>query len=617
MIYSRIKRFLIGEPIASHRESHERLSVPTGMAVFASDALSSTAYASEEVLIALTGSVYAAQAGLLSMPVGLAIVALLVIVVMSYRQVIRSFPQGGGTYNVSKSQLGTEAGLVAGAALLIDYVLTAAVSVSAGMSAIISTGVVGTEWKVPLSMLAIALIMVVNLRGVRESGRLFTLPIYLFIGSMLSMIIVGFWQVVSQNPETLIKDPQGTAELLDGGWTNVALLMVLMKAFSHGCAALTGIEAVSDGVRAFKEPSAVNANRALVFLATLLGTMFLGVTFLAYEFSIRPAETETVVSQLAASVFGYQSIPYFAVQISTLLILVLGANTAFSDFPRLASFLAHDGYLPRQLVNLGDRLVFSNGITILAALSMLLIWLYQADTHSLIPLYAVGVFLAFTLSQTSLVVRHVRMKEAGWKRALTINAIGAITTGVVTILLAVEKFLEGAWLVLVAIPLLIQLFKAMKSHYVAIGKQLALPESGYCPMPIEHTVLVLVSSLNKGTIPALEYAKTISDRVEALHVELKPDATERLRKAWDAWGCGVPLTILKSPYRSISEPLLNYIDEVESRYEHDLVTIIVPEFVTKKTWHNILHNQSAFLIKALLRLRRGKVVTTVRYYLDE
>jgi amino acid transporter len=628
----KLKRLLIGDPIPTSGESHHRLPIPVGMAVFASDALSSTAYATEEILIALTGSVFAVQAGLLSLPVALAIALLLAIVVISYRQVIEAYPNGGGTYRVSKARLGTSAGLVAGAALLIDYVLTAAVSVSAGISAVMSTGLITQQLRVPLAIGAIFLIMLVNLRGVKETGKAFILPTYIFIISIFWMIGQGLYQCLflGQAPGVFYDFTQlsthGLAALMPSGTAGAGLtdntmaltmVLVLLKAFSHGCAALTGIEAVSDGAKAFKEPTAKNANRTLLLLGVLLTAMFLGVSFLAYAFHITPLAHETVVSQIAHRVFGNGNVMYFIVQFATLTILTLGANTSFSDFPRLSSFLAQDGFLPRQLINQGDRLVFSNGIIILSMLSMLLIFIYHGDPHDMIPLYSVGVFIAFTLSQSSMVVYHWQERQTGWQKKLVINGLGALATGLVMLLLAIEKFTEGAWIVLVALVLVVIFFRTISNHYKSVGKQLALPVTGYCPIPIEHTVLVLVSSLNRGTIPALEYAKTISDKVEAVHVELKPEATERLRKAWAEWGCGTQLTVLPSPYRSLSEPLIKYIDEVEARYEHDLVTIIVPEFVTKKTWHNLLHNQTALLIKTLLRFKRGKVVTTVRYYLEE
>ena len=394
--------------------------------------------------------------------------------------------------------------------------------------------------------------------------------------------------------------------------TGLVLCFALLKAFSHGCAALTGIEAISDGVKAFQDPPEKNANKTLVLMGCILGTIFLGMTSLAFAYQVMPVEGETVVSQLGRSVFGEDSWLYYGLQFITMVILVLAANTSFSGFPRLASILADDGYLPRQFKTLGDRLVFSNGILFLGIASALLVWVYHADTHSLIPLYAVGVFLSFTLAQAGMVQLHQKERNPGWQRGMLINGFGALTTGIVTLILAEEKFLEGAWLVLVAIPILMAFFRTIQDHYKTIGRQLALPESGYCPVAVDHTVLVLVSSLHRGTIPALEYAKTISSKVEAVHVEINTAATKRLTAAWEEWGCGIPLTILKSPYRSITQPLLKYIDEVETRYEHNLVTIIVPEFVTKKFWHNFLHNQTSLLLKTLLRFRRGKVVTSIR-----
>ena len=618
-MWNRFKRLVLGNPLASHRERHERLSIPIGLAVFASDALSSTAYATEEILIALVGSQFAAQANILSIPVAIAIVVLMIIVVLSYRQVIIAHPSGGGSYEVSKEKLGDLPAKIAGSALLIDYVLTVAVSVSAGVAAITSTGILSAEHRVAVAVTLVIIIMLLNLRGVRESGKAFAVPAYIFIVSMLALLGYGFWQVLTgQTPEAtaLAVLPAAPTET---PWMSLAILLVLLNAFSHGCAALTGVEAVSNGVQAFKEPAEYNASKTMMWMGLILGTIFLGVTYLAYAFHIVPDPTghETVISKVAAAVFSKGTFMYWVIQIITMVILVLAANTSFSGFPRLATILAQDGYLPRQLMNLGDRLVYSNGIIILSFFSILLIGLYHADTHALIPLYAVGVFLSFTLAQAGMVVHHREAKEKDWKKSLVINAIGALATGIVTLILIFEKFTEGAWMVLVAMPVIMLVFRSIKRHYESIGKQLALPEDGYCPIAIEHTVLVLVSSLHRGTIPALEYAKTISDRVEAVHVELNPAATERVKKAWEAWGCGIPLTILKSPYRSISEPLLEYIDEVEDRYEHDLVTIIVPEFVTKKSWHNLLHNQTSIMLKALLRYRPNKVVTTVRYHLNE
>jgi amino acid transporter len=626
-MWNRFKRVIVGNPLASHRERHERLSIPIGLAVFASDALSSTAYATEEILIALFSvglvapSVASAFNGFWAIPVATAIVALMFIVVMSYREVIYAHPMGGGSFEVAKTKLGETASQIAGSALLIDYVLTVSVSVCSGVANITSTGWVPAEHKVSLSVGLVLLIMVLNLRGVKESGKAFAIPAFIFIFSMVSLIGWGMFRVFTGQ---IPPQPVTTAFVLQQAQalSPIVLVALLIKAFSHGCAALTGVEAVSNGVQAFKEPAEYNASKTMVYMGMTLGVIFLGVTFLAYAIpGIVPPDMaaghKTVVSQIAAGVFGNGTFMYLLVQSVTALILILAANTSFAGFPRLGMILAQDGYLPRQLMNLGDRLVYSNGIVILSFFAILLIAIYRADYNAMMPLYAIGVFLSFTIAQWGMIKHHQREKKEGWERRAVVNTVGSVATGVVTLILIVEKFSEGAWMVLVAMPIIMAVFRKIKNHYASIGKQLALPNTGYCPLAIEHTVLVLVSSLHRGTIPALEYAKTISDRVEAVHVELNTAATERIKKAWEDWGCGIPLTILKSPYRSITEPLMEYIDEVEDRYEHDLVTIIVPEFVTKKSWHNLLHNQTSIMLKALLRYRPNKVVTTVRYHLNE
>lgn len=603
------------------------MSIPIGLAVFASDALSSTAYATEEILIAMFSvtlvapGIASAFNGFWALPVAAAIILLMLIVVMSYREVIFAHPNGGGSFEVAKTNMGATASQIAGSALLIDYVLTVAVSVCSGVANITSTGWVHADHKVSLSVGLVLLIMVMNLRGVKESGKAFAVPAFIFIFSMVSLIAWGTFRVLTGQ---IPAQPIGTMGVIQQAQalSPLVLTALLVKAFSHGCAALTGVEAVSNGVQAFKEPAEYNASKTMLYMALILGVIFLGVTFLAYAIpGIVPPDMaighKTVVAQVAEGVFGHGTFMYLLVQFVTALILVLAANTSFAGFPRLGMILAQDGYLPRQLMNLGDRLVYSNGIVILSLFAILLIAIYHADYNAMMPLYAIGVFLSFTIAQWGMIKHHKVEKKPGWERRAMINTIGSLATGIVTLILIVEKFGEGAWMVLVAMPIIIAVFRKIRNHYASIGKQLALPNGGYCPIAIEHTVLVLVSSLHRGTIPALEYAKTISDRVEAVHVELNPAATERLKRAWEAWGCGIPLTILKSPYRSITEPLMEYIDEVEDRYEHDLVTIIVPEFVTKKSWHNLLHNQTSIMLKALLRYRPGKVVTTVRYHLNE
>jgi amino acid transporter len=619
-MWNTIKKTFIGTPLASSREHTERLSIPIGLAVFASDALSSTAYATEEILLALVGTAYAAQANLLSLPIAIAIGLLMALVILSYRQVVLAFPKGGGAFEVAKEELGVFASQVAGSALLIDYTLTVAVSVSAGVEAIISTGLLGVEYKILLAIVLVLLVTLINLRGVKESGTVIAFPAYTFIFIMAALLITGYSKVLTGQvpavPTGLLPVlPQQPANMI----VSTGLILALLKAFSQGCSALTGIEAISNGVKAFKEPAPVNANRTLVLMGIILASIFIGMTGLAYLYHIVPSTPihETMVSQIGRAVFGSNTWLYYILQTSTMIILVLAANTSFSGFPRLSAILAENGFLPRQLMSLGDRLVYSNGILALSVCSIIMILVYKASTHNLIPLYAVGVFLSFSLAQAGMILHHRKAKLPGWQLRSLVNLVGFLVTSLVTILLSVEKFYDGAWVVLVAVPILIVMFHKTRNHYQSINQQLVLPHTGYCPVAIEHTVLVLVSSLHKGTIPALEYAKTISGRVEAVHVELSPESSKRLRDSWDDWGCGIPLTILESPFRSIGEPLLAYIDEVEDRYEHDLVTIIVPEFVPKRFWHNLLHNQTSIMIKALLREREGKVVTTVRYHLTK
>ncbi|MBY0449014.1 MAG: APC family permease [Cyanobacteria bacterium] len=618
MTLTEIKKWMLGSPIASHHAEHQKLNVSVGLAVFSSDALSSTAYAIDEILIPLSASTYFAAINQISMPVTIALVLLIALVVISYRQVITAYPDGGGSYIVSKHNLGETASLIAGAALLIDYVLTVAVSISSGVAQLVSTGLCGPVSPVTICVLLITAMMVANLRGLKESGTMFALPAFFFLIAMFGLIVSGLW-VLQWGPPDIVLHASLMAKANQSHlvpWTDLAFLVLFFSAFSHGCSGLTGIEAVSNGVKAFKEPRSELANKTMLLMGIILSVILLGLTYLTVGFGITPQADQTIFSQISHAVFqdGWM---YYVVQFSTTVILILAANTAFADFPRVTSLLAQDGFLPRQLTSLGDRLVFSNGIILLGLVAIALIIGFNADTHSLIPLYAIGVFLCFTTSQLGMVRYHQRERQPGWQQGLLINGLGALVTAAVTLLLAVEKFSDGAWIVLVLIPLLIVLFQFSKAHYLKVAKQLAMPEEMHHPVALQHTVLVLISSMNRGALPALEYAKSISSDVEAVHVELSAEATDRLKMAWDRWGSGVPLTILKSPYRSLMAPLMAYIDEVETRHEHDMVTVIVPEFVTKHWWQSIFHNQTALLIRALLRNKRNKIVTTVRYHLDE
>ncbi|HMQ31621.1 MAG TPA: amino acid permease [Chloroflexaceae bacterium] len=613
---SSFKRLLIGKPIATEHQHHERLSRVTALAVFSSDALSSVAYATEAILAVL---ILAGSAALgLSLPIGAGIAALLVIVGFSYRQTIRAYPRGGGGYIVSRENLGDLPGLIAAGALLIDYVLTVAVSISAGIAAI--TSLAGTWghpelklYAVEIALCFIALVTVANLRGVKESGAIFAVPTYAFLASILAMIgyalvhdaLVGAAQVVHPIPPEI----PATGELL-GLW-------LIMRAFAAGCTALTGIEAISDGVQAFKAPEAKNASATLTWMIGLLVTMFLGITYLAHLHGAVPNELthETVVSQIARTVFGTGPI-YFVIQAATALILILAANTAFADFPRLASFLSRDRFLPRQFASRGDRLVFSNGILALGFFSAVLVVIFQANEIAMLPLYAIGVFISFTLSQSGMVRRHLRLREEGWQRSALINGAGAALTAVVMMVLAVTKFSHGAWVVLLLIPLLVLLFQVIRSHYSRVAEQLSLTTAAK-PIPVRRlTAVVLISGVHKGVLPALELAKSLApDNVTAVYVNLDPEHVEHIRERWAEWGCELPLVILESPYRSLITPLLKYIDEVESRYRDDQVMVILPEFIPSRWWEHLLHNQTGLLLRTALMFRKGKVVISVPYKL--
>jgi amino acid transporter len=620
----------LGAPLDSQSEKEERLNIPVGLAVFASDALSSSAYATDEILIALVGmiSVTASTSATeisidasnlyLCFPVALAIASLLGIVIFSYRQVIEAYPDGGGAYIVAKDNLGPALSLLAAASLLFDYILTVAVSVSAGVAAIMATFHARTVYQevleersaIVLSVVAIFALVLMNLRGIKENGRIVAIPAYVFIASMFALIFTGvFRSSVFTHPPPLVFHG------IQIGVQHMAVGLMFLKAFAHGCAALTGIEAVSNGVKAFKEPSAQTANRTMVAMGCILATIFIGLTYLAMVYQIVPVEGDTVVSQIARTVLSGQDIFYYVVQWSTMIILILAANTSFGGFPRLAMILASDGYMPRQMINLGDRLVYSNGIVLLGTLAAFFVVAFHANVHALMPLYAIGVFLSFTIAQAGMVVRGLRQKTD--IRKVVANALGAGATGSVCLLLCLEKFMAGAWLVLICLPLIIWIFCCIKNHYQTSQKLLALAPGTYHPVTVDHTVLVLVATLNKSVLPALGYATSISKRVEAVHVELNPEATAQLKHDWEAWGSGINLVVLKSPHRSLSTTLLKYIDEVEARSDHDVVTIVIPEFISKKWWHHLLHNQSAITIKTMLLFRPGKVVTTVRYHLKE
>lgn len=639
-----LKRLLVGSPIRTARLSHERLTKKTALAIFASDALSSTAYATEQVLLVLAAAYIAGQTNPFGqvIPISLAICALLVIVAISYRQTIHAYPSGGGAFIVAKENLGTLPGLVAGASLLVDYVLTVSVSTAAGVEAITSA-MVGTRFaglhdhRVLLCLFFITFIMLANLRGVREAGSLFAAPSYAFILSFLCLIGYGLVRYY-MNPGIVPVPDDADLKVAEGYHSQALNMFLLLGAFANGCAALTGIEAISNGVQAFKQPESRNAAATLTWMAGLLIVMFLGASVLAYLFNIHPMQHETVVSQIARVVFtGYVGWFYYVVQATTAAILVLAANTSFAGFPRLASLLARDRFLPRQLSNLGDRLVFSNGIVLLAIFSGILVWAFGGDTSRLIPLYAVGVFLSFTLSQAGMVVHWWRegkshrarlgKAKAGsdeptlapkshWRKFLVINGIGAIATFIVLMVFILTKFLHGAWLVVVVIPLLVVMFLRIHKHYLEVAQQLSTV--GLAGLrPIHHEVIVPISGIHRGVIAALEYAKSIAPHhVTAVYVNLDDEATQKLREKWEQWGSGVNLVVVASPYRSLLRPFLNYVDRVKRSSHGEVVTIVLPEFVPARWWQNLLHNQNTLFLKGALLFKKGVVVTNVPYHLE-
>ena len=599
-----LKRLLVGIPMTTAQAKHERLGKVSALAIFSSDCMSSVAYATEEILLVLVlGGTLALQ---YSPPIGIAIGALVAIVATSYWQTIHAYPSGGGAYIVAKDNLGTLPGLVAGSALLVDYVLTVSVSTASGVAAITSAFPVLYPHRIALCVACVLAVMLANLRGLRETGRTFAVPTYGFILALTILIIGGFYQFFTQGA------PPPPANL---PMVEPLSVFLVLRAFSGGCAALTGIEAVANGVQAFKPPESRNASVTLAWMAFILGSSFMAVTFLSHYFHIVPSAEETVVSILARQVFG-RTWMYYVIQAFTAIILLLAVTTSFAGFPMLASLMAKDGFLPRQFANLGDRLVFSNGILILAGVSSALLVIFGGSTHALIPLYAIGVFTAFTLSQGGMVLHWWRERGPRWLPHAVMNGFGAIVTGVVVAVVGATKFLHGAWIVIIVVPLMVSAFLAVRRHYDSLGAQLTL--QGFSPPKLgRHPVVVLVGGLHRGVITALTYAKAISPNVTAIAVDLDPTATSRLQRDWREWAPDVPLVILDSPYRSVLQPVLHYIDQMEKQRDGDYMTIILPEFIPAKWWHHLLHNQTALLLKTAILFRRGKVAISIPYHLNQ
>jgi amino acid transporter len=593
-----LKRVFLGKPIETERALEERLPKLLALPIFASDAISSTAYATEEILLVLM--LAGSGAFPYSIPIALSIVGLLAIVTISYLQTIMAYPSGGGAYIVARENLGIFPGQVAGAALMIDYILTVSVSISAGVAAITSAFPSLFPHRVLICIVMIALVTLMNLRGTKESGILFAIPSYSFIISFGALILYGLFHSAGSAsiPVIPIEAQQPVT------------LFLLLKAFASGCAALTGVEAISNGVKAFRPPESKNAAKTMVWMALILVVLFSGITWLSHHFGIVPSHEETVISKLTRLLAGAGWFYYF-IQAVTALILILAANTSFAGFPRLSALQAEDGFLPKQFCRIGDRLVYSNGIIVLAVASSLLVIAFDANTHSLVPLYALGVFLSFTLSQSGMVVRWLRLRTPGWQRSVVVNAIGAVTTAIVFLVIAAAKFSQGAWIIMILLPALTLLFLRIHRHYTSISGLLK-GASPVLPASSNHVVILLVPGMHQAVITALHYAKIIQADVRGLHIELSPEESRTLKLQWDQWAGDVPLVILESPFRSLTEPVMRYLEEVEKENDHPVVTVMIPEVVVSGWLNNLLHNQTGLLLKWALLFHPDVVVINLR-----
>lgn len=621
------RTWLVGRPLQSADAAHQTIGKTVGLAVFASDALSSTAYATEEILfvLAAVGAVAFAYA----FPIALAIVALLTILTLSYEQTIHAYPGGGGAYIVARDNLGELPAQTAGAALLTDYILTVSVSVASGVAQLTSAYPSLFPYRVILSVGLILFIMLINLRGVRESGVIFAVPTYFFLAMMFSTVGIGFYRYMTGSLDAVVNPPSLRAPEM----ASVTLFLIL-HAFSNGTTAVTGTEAISNGIPAFKEPKSHNAGITLFWMSAILGTLFLGITFLAVKIGAIPGGKETVISQLVRTVFQGQGLLYLTTIAGTTLILVMAANTAFADFPRLSALQAGDGFLPRQLTYRGSRLVFSRGIVALALIASLLIVLFQASVTALIPLYAIGVFLSFTLSQAGMARRWRKVgrlapgqevQERGstlrydprWALKMGINGFGSFCTAVVMLVFTITKFRDGAWIVVLLVPAMVVVFCAIHHHYQDLAAHLSLEDFGPPHRMSRHRVIMPISGVHRGTVAALRYAQSLSDDVTAVYVSIDPAEAERVRSKWEWWGEGVRLIVLHSPYRLFLEPLVGYIEEIAAqRQPNETITIVLPQFVPRRRWQNLVHSQAALWLRMALLFKRGIVITDVPYQLD-
>lgn len=622
------RTWLIGRPLSTADAPHQTIGKAIGLAVFASDALSSTAYATQEMLVIL------AAAGTLafqySLPISLTIIILLGILTISYEQTIHAYPGGGGAYIVTRDNIGLYPAQAAGAALLTDYILTVAVSISSGVAQIISAYPDLFPYRVWIASAFVLFIMMINLRGVKESGITFAIPTYFFLVMMTMTVVWGLIRYFTGGVGAVINPP----EMEHIGALQPVTFFLILKAFASGTTAVTGVEAISDGIMAFKEPRSKNAGATLIWMAGILGTLLLGITFLSYNIGAIPSEVETVISQLARTVWNGRGVVYIGIITATTVILVMAANTAFADFPRLSAIIGNDGFLPRQLTYRGSRLVYSRGIAVLAIIAILLIIAFKASVTRLIPLYAVGVFMSFTLSQAGMAIRWWKsgklkhgevLAERGstlkrddhWVLKMIINGAGALTTGIVTIIFATTKFADGAWVIVVIIPALVAVFLSINIHYKRLAAKLSLEDFGAPPRIIRHRVIIPISGVHRGTLAALRYAKTLSNDITAVNIQIDPVDTVKLQEKWQTWGDGVRLVILDSPYRLLYEPLLQYIENITSQMQpNEIVTIVVPQFIPKKWWANVLHTQTAWGLRLALMFKKGIVITDVPYQVD-
>jgi amino acid transporter len=603
-MYSRLKRFLIGRPMKSHELGEEKLNKLKALAILSSDALSSVAYGTEQILIVLVTLGFAAL--WYSIPISIAVLALLTILVLSYRQTIFSYPGGGGAYIVAKDNLGKKTSLIAGGSLLVDYILTVAVSTSAATDAVTSAFPELHSYRIEIALVMILFLTIMNLRGITESATVLAYPVYLFVAGIFVLIIVGLFRV-------LIGDVQATPAEYGVNVTGVSLFL-LLKAFSSGCSALTGVEAVSNAIPSFKAPAEKNAAKTLALMGVILGCMFLGISLLAYFYGIAPKQDVTVVSQIAEATFG-RGVAYFFIQGTTALILFLAANTAYAAFPLLAFMLAKDKYMPHAFMIRGDRLGFSNGIIFLGVLAAVLAVVSNGYTENLIPLYAIGVFIPFTLSQLGMMRRWYRLKPSGWLLRFVINGIGMLTTLSITLIFLFTKFSQ-VWMVFIFLPVVIVIFQQINRHYQAVADELRIDLAKDKPVAKGNTIVIPVAGITRVVMNTISYAKSMTDNIVAVYIGFDDEDIEKMERKWEEWDPGVRLIVLRSRYRSIIKPLIKFIETVEWRNsETDHITILIPQFIPKHGWQNVLHNQTSLLIRAYLFRNKDVTVSTVPYHL--